>query len=332
MVDITGVKAEEGDSVQLFGDNPNIIDATICFGLPGDVVAGDGVWLPGTDKQLMCGLFCVDNDYIQTFGMDVIAGRGFSRDFVSDSANAFVVNETFLKTYDFGAPEEAVGKRLDWKRWDNQQMKHGTIIGVVRDFHFKSLREKLSPVVMQIFPENAWRLAVKIKGEDVPATIDHLKSVYESLDPDWTFTYNFLDENLDAMYKSEQKLGQLFTIFTYLAIVVACLGLFGLVEYSVNQRTREISIRKVFGATVSSLVVLLTKRYFILLMISCVLIAPVIVYAAEQWLSRFAYQVKLDPMLFFKAAGLIVLITAFTVSFQSIRAAFSNPVTNLRND
>jgi putative ABC transport system permease protein len=317
---------------QQYKDNVNVIDATICFGLPGDVVAGDGVMLHGSGTNLPTSLFCVDNDYIPTMGMDMIAGRGFSRDFVSDSADAFVVNETFLKTYDLGTPEEAIGKKLDWKRWDNQKIKEGKIVGVVRDFHFKSLREKLSPVVMQIFPKNAWRLAVRVKGDNLEATIAHLKSVYEQLDPEWTFTYNFLDQNLDAMYKSEQKLGQLFTIFTYLAIAVACLGLFGLVEYSVNQRTKEISIRKVFGASVSSLVMLLTKRYFVLLTLSCVLIVPLILYSADQWLSRFAYQVPLRPILFIKAVGLIVLITALTVSFQSIKAALSNPVKNLRND
>jgi len=317
---------------QMYKNNPNVIDATICFGLPGDVVAGDGVLDPGSDKELLCSLFCVDNDYIPTMRMKVIAGRAFSREFVSDSSDAFVVNESFLETYGFGTPEDAIGKKLDWLRWDNRQLKHGKIIGVVKDFHFKSLREKLSPVVMQIFPSNAWKLATRIKGDNIPATIAHLQKVHETLDPEWAFSYNFLDDSLDAMYKSEQKLGQLFTIFTYLAIVVACLGLFGLVEYSVNQRTKEISIRKVFGASVSSLLMLLTKRYFFLLVISCVLIVPVVLYTAEEWLSRFAYQVRLEPMLFLKAGGLILIITAFTVSFQSIRAALSNPVKNLRND
>lgn len=317
---------------QQYKANPNVLDATICFGLPGDVVAGDGVHDPSSGKDLQCSIFCVDQDYIPTIGMKVIAGRGFSRDFVSDVDDAFVVNETFLDIYNMGTPEEAIGKRLDWKRWDTQQMKHGKIIGVVRDFHFKSLREKLSPVVMQMFPQNAWRLALKIKGDDIPATIDHIRKTYERLDPEWTFSYQFMDQSLDSMYKSEQKLGELFTIFTYLAIVVACLGLFGLVEYTVNQRTKEISIRKVFGASLSSLVVLLTQRYFMLLTVSCLLIVPVVIYSAGLWLSRFAYQVDIEPMLFIKAGGLIMIITAFTVSFQSIRAALMNPVKNLRND
>jgi putative ABC transport system permease protein len=315
----------------LYKNNPNVISATIGFGLPGDIVAGDGVEDP-SGKELLSGMFNVDQDYLTTMGMHIIAGRGFSPEFGADSSNGFIVNETFLETYNYGTPEEAIGKKLNWQRWDNQKLKHGEIIGVVKDFHYKSLREKLSPVVLQIYSKSAWKMAVRIKGDDIPGTIAHLKKTYESLDPEWTFSYNFLDENLDAMYKSEERLGQLFTIFTYLAIIVACLGLFGLVEYSVNQRTKEISIRKVFGASISSLLLLLTKRYFILLIVSCVLIIPVIFYSAQQWLSRFAYQVQLEPVLFIKAGGLILFITAFTVSFQSIKAASSNPVNNLRND
>jgi putative ABC transport system permease protein len=185
---------------------------------------------------------------------------------------------------------------------------------------------------MNIWPDATWKLVVKIDAHDVTATIAHLKAVYESMDPDWVFSYAFMDEQLDEMYKSEQRLGKLFVIFTNLAIAVACLGLFGLVEYSVNQRTKEISIRKVFGATLPSLLLLLTRKYFLMLMLSIMIVVPLVWYSAEKWLSRFAYQIKLEPMLFIKSAVIILAITAFTVSFQSIRAALSNPVKNLRND
>ncbi len=268
------LKHQEATKLQ-YKNNPNVISATIAFGLPGDIVAGDGVQLPGSGKQLLSSMFWVDQDYISTMGMKIIAGRDFSRDFVSDSSEAFIVNESFLQTYGFPSPEESIGSRIDWEiDRSAHRFKQGKIIGVVRDFHFKSLREKLSPAVLQIDPRNTWKLAVRISGNDVPGTIEHLRKTYEKLDPDWTFSYKFMDEGLDEMYKSEQKLGDLFTIFTYLAIFVACLGLYGLVEYSVNQRTKEISIRKVFGANIASLLLLLTKRYFFLLAISCVLIVP----------------------------------------------------------
>jgi putative ABC transport system permease protein len=312
--------------------NPNVVNATIAFGLPGDIVAGDGVKDPVTGKEWLSSMFCVDFDYITTLDMKIIAGRGFSRDFPSDSTDGFVVNETFLSTYGLGTPDEAVGKKLDWNRWDGRGLKHGKIIGVVKDFHFKSLRDKLTPIVMNIWPDATWKLVVKINAQDVPGTIAHLKNVYESMDPDWVFSYSFMDQQLDEMYKSEQRLGKLFVIFTYLAIAVACLGLFGLVEYSVNQRSKEISIRKVFGASLSSLLFLLTRKYFLMLAISILIVAPIVWYSAEKWLSRFAYQIDLEPMLFIKSAAVILLITAITVSFQSIRAGLANPIRNLRND
>jgi putative ABC transport system permease protein len=206
------------------------------------------------------------------------------------------------------------------------------VIGVVRDFHFKSLREKLSPTVLHIFPKASWKIALRIKPENVSETIAHFKKTYEAADPDWIFTYSFLDQNFDSMYKSEQRLGKLFSIFTYLAIIVACLGLFGLVEYSVNQRTKEISIRKVFGASIPSLLFLLTRSYFILLLIAFILICPISYYVAQAWLNNFAYHIEINPVMFIKAGLVILTITVITVSFQSIKAALTNPAQILKND
>jgi putative ABC transport system permease protein len=202
----------------------------------------------------------------------------------------------------------------------------------VEDFHFKSLRDKLSPVVLQIYPDASWKMAVRIKPDSMDETIAHLQETYASLEQEWIFTYSFLDDNFDAMYKSEQRLSKLFAAFTYLAILVACLGLYGLVEYSVNQRTKEIGIRKVFGATLPSLLLLLTRRYFILQVVACVVIVPVSYYFADEWLSTFAYRVDVTIVLFLKAALVILVITAVTVSFQSVRAALTNPAKVLRND
>lgn len=315
-----------------YKEHPNVVRVTIGFGLPGDIIAGDDVTNPVTKVNLPTSLFCVDFDYIKTMDIKVIAGRDFSTEHATDSSEAFIVNETAARNFGLGTPEEAIGKSLDWDRWDNGKVKHGRVIGVVQDFHFKSLREKLTPVVIHIYPKASWKLAARIKPENVAETIAHFKKTYESLDPEWTFSYSFLDQNFDAMYKSEQRLGKLFSIFTYLAIVVACLGLFGLVEYSVNQRTKEISIRKVFGASMYSLLLLLTRKYFLLVLIAFVVIIPLSYYAAQQWLSNFAYHITLGPWLYAKACGLILLITAFTVSFQSARAVWTNPADSLRNE
>ncbi|MEJ1240863.1 FtsX-like permease family protein [Chryseolinea sp. T2] len=315
-------------------NHPNVVNATIGFGLPGNLVAGDGVVDPVSGKEWSTSLFCIDHYYIETMGMELVAGRNFAVEFPSDSTDAFIVNETFLKTYGLGDAESSIGRRLDWPRWDKGRnvMKRGKIIGVVKDFHFKSLREQLTPVVMQLFPYASWQMAVRIKSNDVSSTLEHLKKTYEQLDPEWTFSYEFLDERLDEMYKSEQRLGKLFLLFTYLAIGVACLGLFGLVEYTVNQRAKEISIRKVLGASVSSLLVLLTKRYAALLAFSCVVVVPVIWMAAQRWLNQFAYKINVEPAIFFKAGLLITVITAITVASLAIRAALQNPVRNLRSE
>ena len=185
---------------------------------------------------------------------------------------------------------------------------------------------------MHIAPDFAFKLAVRIKPTEVPATMTHLKSTYERLDPEYPFTYKFVDENFDEMYRSEEKLSSLFTIFTGLAITVACLGLFGLVEYSVNQRSKEISIRKVFGASVNSLLLLLTRKYFVLVMIAFIVIIPLSYFSAQEWLNSFAYRITISPWMYLKACGLILLITFFTVSFQSLKASWINPANTLRNE
>ncbi len=264
--------------------------------------------------------------------MHVIAGRDFSRDFPSDEKQGFILNETAVKVFGFGTPAKAIGHPLDWKRWDNELLKKGEVIGVVMDFHFKSLREKLTPVVIQIYPDAFWKITLRIKPTDIPATLAHFKRTYERLDPEWAFTYTFVDQNFDAMYKSEEKLSALFTLFTGLAIGVACLGLFGLVEFSVNQRSKEISIRKVFGASIRSLLLLLTRKYFALIMIAFVVIIPLSYYAADQWLSHFAYRIAISPLIYVKACALILIITAFTISFQSLKAALVNPAKTLRSE
>ncbi len=315
-----------------FANHPNILGATIGYGIPGDIFAGDGVIDPVLHKNLPTNLFTVDHDYIKTMGMHVIAGRDFSRDFPSDEKRGFIINETAVKMFGFESPELAIGRPLHWQMWGKDSLRRGEVVGVVKDFHIKSLREQLTPVVMLIYPDAFWKLTVRIKPDDLTGTLAHLKKTYERLTPEYPFTYKFVDENFEAMYRSEEKLSSLLTIFTGLAIGVACLGLFGLVEYSVNQRAKEISIRKIFGASLNSLLLLLTRRYFGLVLIAFIVIIPLSYYAAEQWLTTFAYRITISPLIYAKACFLIVDITAFTLSFQSIKAALANPVQSLRNE
>jgi len=315
---------------QQFLANPNIEYATIGYGLPGDIVAGDGIIDPVTNENLPANLFCVDYDYIKTLGLQLITGRDFSREFGTDRQRAFILNETAVKSYGFGTPEEAIGHPIHWQEWVGDSIKRGEVIGVVKDFHFKSLKEQLTPVVLHIYPEVFLSLTLKVKPDNLPGTIAHCKSMYEKLVPELPFSYKFLDENFDKMYKSEEKLTTLFSVFTGIAIVVACMGLFGLVEYSVNQRIREIGIRKVFGASVNSLLILLTRKYFLLVVVAFAIIIPISYYTANEWLSTFAYRVTVSPWIYVQACVLILATTLLTVSFQSIKAALTNPAKTLR--
>jgi len=315
-----------------FSNHPGVVSATVGFGIPGDLIAGDEIIDPEKNRTVPVSLFCIDHDFIKTMGMTLIAGRDFSKDIATDTSEAFVINETALSVLGFNSAEEAIGKPLHWNMWGRNSLKRGKVIGVLMDFNIKSLRDKLSPVVLHIYPQAFWKLTLRIKPGQVPQTIAHLKSTYERLDPAWPFTYSFVDEKFSAMYKTEEKLTNLFSIFTGLAIGVACLGLFGLVEYSVNQRSKEVSIRKVFGASVSSLLMLLTRSYFVLVIIAFIVIIPLSYYAAQQWLNNFAYHISLSPWMYFKACGVILSITLLTVSYQSIRAALSNPAQVLKSE
>ena len=314
-----------------FLNHPNIINATIGYGLPGEAYAGDGIKDKATDKNMPISMLTIDHDYIKTLGLKVIAGRDFSRDFPSDEKHAFILSETAAKMLGHADPKQALGHELSWDRWDApDSLKEGRVIGVVKDIHLNSLQDNISPVVLHIFPLVKATLTLRIKGEDIPATIAHLESTWKQFNSDWPFEYKFLDENFDKLYKAEQKLATLFSFFTGFTILVACLGLFGLVVYSTSQKYKEISIRKVLGASETSLVVKLGKTYVILIAIAFVIAIPFSYFTAEAWLQKFAYHIDLTPGLFVKAAVSILLISIVTVGIQSAKAARTNPVDALK--
>jgi putative ABC transport system permease protein len=313
-------------------NHPNILNGALSYGLPGDIVAGDGIIDAATGKPWGASMFIIDPDYIATMGMEMAAGTGFSKDSPYNLKHGFVLNETAAKAFGYGSPENALGKKIHWNIWGSDSLKKGEVIGVVKDFHFRSLREKVAPVVMHVNPDYFWSLTLRVKPEGMQQTLAHLKSTWEKAENEWPFEYSFLDKSFDDMYKNEERLSTLLTWFTGFAIFIACLGLFGLVEYSVNQRAKEISIRKVFGAGITSLLLLLTKRYFLLVIIAFMIAIPLSYYTSKQWLQNFAYRIDISPLVFIKAAGLIVVITIVTVVFQSLKAALGNPARVLKND
>jgi putative ABC transport system permease protein len=314
-----------------FANHPNVLNASLGYGLPGEAFAGDGIIDKATNKDLPVSLLPVDQDYIKTLGLHVIAGRDFSKDSPSDEKHAFIVSETAAKQLGHLDPKDAIGHEVAWPRWDNpDSLKEGKVIGVVKDFHLNSLREAITPVVIHIFPFAYSSLSLRVKPDNLPATIEHLESTWKRFNLEWPFEYRFLDDNFDKLYKSEEKLATMFTFFTAFTVFVACLGLFGLVVYSTSQRYKEISIRKVLGADESSLVLHLGKNYVLLIVIAFIIAMPFSYYVAYQWLQKFTYRIDITPMLFIKAGMTITLISLLTVGIQSFKAARTNPVNALK--
>jgi len=314
-----------------FGDHPGIVSSSFQYGLPGEAYAGDSFKDVETGREIPISMLLVDHDYIKTLGLELIAGRAFDKNRPSDLHDAFIVTEEGAKALGYSNPEDALGHRVAWPRWDApDSLKQGKIIGVVKDFHLNSLKENISPVVMHIFPYAYSSISLRIDGDDAPATLKHLESTWKQFNSEWPFEYRFLDDNFDKLYKSEEKLAVLFSFFTGFTIFVACLGLFGLVVYSTTQKYKEISIRKVLGAAESSLVFGLSRSYLILIAIAFGIAIPLSYYAADQWLQKFAYHIEITPFLFIKAAAFIMTISLLTVGIQSFKATRSNPVDALK--
>lgn len=316
---------------------PGVSSVCVGYGFPGDVTAGDDIIVPvnGEHKEMPAAQLLGDHDYIKTLGLTVVAGRGFSKDMVTDKDHAFMINETAVKTLGFGTPEKAIGKTLLWDVWESQQpdsLKEGKIIGVVKDFHFKSLYDKLQTTVIQIYPPAYSRVAVKFNTANTDKTIREVQEVWNRFSDGYPIEYIFLDENFKQMYRSEDKLKSLLTIFTAIAIFVACLGLFGLAAYAAERRRKEVGIRKVLGASVQGIVLLLSKDFARLVLISFMIASPIAWYFMDQWLEDFAYRIAISWWTFVLAGCLALLIAILTISSQAIKAALVNPVKNLRTE
>ena len=317
--------------------SPNIVSVTSGYGLPGDQFAGDGVIVPGANgnTEYSANVFIGDHDYTKTLGLKIITGRDFSRDMSTDVDEAFLINETAAKEFGFGSPEKAIGQRLHWKKWNPDTLnpvKMGKVIGVVQDFHYKSLHEKVTASVIQIYPGVNFKIAVKLKTADISNTISFINNVWNRFSPGYPLDYNFMDETYGKMYKSEQKLASLLWIFTIMAIVVGCMGLLGLAAFSAEQRTKEIGIRKVLGASVFNIVSLLSKTFLKLVLIASAIAFPLAWWAMNNWLEDFPYRVNIGWSVFGVATVAALAIALLTVSFHAIRAAIVNPVKSLRSE
>lgn len=261
----------------------------------------------------------VDPDYIKTMGMQMLRGRNFSAEMLSDSSAA-VINEAAAKQ--FGYNGKSVLTIHDNKAY--------TVIGVVRDFNFSSLRDKITPVVMVL--GKTWRSSLNVRAEadNLPALLRQIGTQWRSMVPGQHFDYSFMDDDFDALYRSEQRMGKIAVLFTGLALFIACLGLFSLAAYAAEQRGKELSIRKILGATPSAIFTLLTKDFIRLIVIAVLISSPAAWWAMNKWLEGFSYRIDISLWIFFSCGALVLLIAVLTVAYQAVKAAVANPVTNLR--
>ena len=262
----------------------------------------------------------VDHDFIQTLGIDLKEGRDFSRDYVNDVGEAYILNESAVKEMEWISP---LGKAF--KLW-----KKGEVIGVVRDFHFLSFHSEIEPLVLSIYPDGYEYFAVRIHSEGIPGALSFLKNTWNKIAVEQPFEYHFLDQEFDALYESEMRLEKILGWVSVLSILIAGLGLFALASYAVERRKKEIGIRKILGASAGRLVWLLSREFTIWVVLANALAWPCAYFTMQQWLKNFAYRTNFGLWIFFLSGILVLLIAVFTVSFQSLKAAIANPVDTLR--
>jgi putative ABC transport system permease protein len=276
-------------------------------------------------KDVLTEFWSVDEDYVNTMDMKLAQGRDFSKQLASDTA-ALIVNQAFVDKFGW---KVALNKAVFRFSYGLQEYH---VVGVVKDFNFESLRDKISPLALAYSPDNG-AISVRMHTSDLPGLISKIESRWKKLSPNQQFAYSFMDADFDATYHTEQRVGTLFISFSTLAILIACLGLFGLAAYAAEQRTKEIGIRKVLGASISGIVGMLSMDFIKLVLISILIASPLAWWFMNKWfLQDFAYRENIRWWII-AVAGIVSLLIAFvTISFQSIKAALTNPVKSLRSE
>ncbi|MFC1724480.1 ABC transporter permease [candidate division KSB1 bacterium] len=309
--------------------NPNITDVYALGEIPISISSNNYANWEGKkeDEGFLCYFGNVDYNFIDFFKVEIFKGRNFSKDYSTDVSEAWILNEAAVKVIGW---EDPVGKKFGFRRPDPE----GRVIGVVRDFHNTSLHIEVEP--MALYLNNPRRqspyFAVRLKSENISGTIDFLEEKFKEFSPDYPFRYYFLDERVDRMYSSEKKLGQIFLYFTVIAIFISCLGLFGLVSFTAEQKTKEIGIRKVLGASVSRIVYILSKEFIRWVILAVVIAFPIAWYAMQKWLENFAYKTTIGIGVFITTFLIAICISFISVAYKSIKAAAANPVDSLKNE
>jgi putative ABC transport system permease protein len=274
----------------------------------------------------------VDEHFIPAYGMQLAAGRNFSESFGMDRLSGMIINETAVKRYHWKSPAEAIGKTIVLTGAHHSIVKRATVIGVVKDFHTESLFQPIDVLLMDMDPGQLSTFSITISPDNTKATVAFLQSNFNHFFPDKNFNYDFLDRQLDGQYAKQQQLGKIIGDFSTLAVFISCLGLFGLIALAAQQRTREIGIRKVLGASVPGIIMLVSKDFLKLIVVAIAIAIPISWFVMHQWLNSFSYRTTLSWWIFFLAGAASIGIAFITVSLQAIKAALADPIKNLRSE
>jgi putative ABC transport system permease protein len=312
-----------------FAKQSGVIAASLTSNSPGDgslssngLVVGDGK----REGREMHQVMSVDWDFKDVLGLQMKQGRWFSEEFPTDRAGGFVVNEAFVEHFGL---DEPIGVKI------SRNNQNGVVVGVVKDFHFKSMHESIEPLILFMSPRDKfgyWNMAVRLSTQSTTQTLDQLGKVWGSIVPDYPFKYEFLDAKIDKYYKSDRYFGMMFSAFSGLAILVSCLGLIGLVAFTTQRRAKEIGVRKVLGATVLKILKLLSMDFVKLILLGALLAIPIAYYFMDRWLQNFEYRIEISYWSFVVALMATVVVSWLSVSYLSLRAAKSNPVDSLRTE
>ncbi|HVZ56271.1 MAG TPA: ABC transporter permease [Chitinophagaceae bacterium] len=311
--------------------DPRVLSATISSYKPAGPSSNNNAlaYPEGQENQVMKTLeYHVDEQYLPTLGIRLVAGRNFSREFPTDST-AMLINESAARAFGW-SPATALGRTVIRQNSDRGVNVPFHVIGVVGDFHFRSLHESISPLLMTLEPD--WGLIFRVRMQDIQGLLGSMRKRWESYQPREAFQYAFLDDLYNKTYASEMKTGTILNFFAGLAILVACLGLFGLVTFAAERRTKEVGIRKVLGASLMQVAGLLTAEFLRLVLVACLIAFPLSYLVMNRWLRSFAYRINLNVWVFVLAGLAALFIALFTVGTRAIRAALANPVKNLRSE
>ena len=313
----------------VFGNMVSVEGVTLSSSVPGQGVDNFATWLPREDNNMMQSMYYlfVEYDFAKTYGLDIIEGRDFDASYSTDLEQAFLINEEAVKSLGWSSPEEAIGERIQ----SGAGGFIGEVVGVFKNFHYQSVDQVVDPLVLNI-RDRVGAITLRIQADNIPETIEEVEAAWTSIFPDKPFEYEFLDESFNAQYNSFTRLGNIVLTFSILAILIACLGLYGLAAFSAERRIREIGIRKVFGATVSSLTTTVSLDFLKLVLISTVIGLPAAWWLITTWLNQFAYKIQPDVSMFLISGAIAFMIAIVTVSHQSIKAALANPTDSLRSE